>query len=97
MTATPKQSAAAALTPELLADVAARSSELLTEAMKRQAGLGQYSMGDEMGIAKAFFDLTAKMMADPRMEALGPMPFNGQRMIYGGFAPMLDTETGAGL
>ena len=31
-----------------------------------------------------------KMMADPRMEALGEMPFDGKRMIYGGFTPILD-------
>jgi uncharacterized protein YbaA (DUF1428 family) len=27
-----------------------------------------------------------KMMADPRMEAMGEMPFDGKRMIYSGFA-----------
>jgi uncharacterized protein YbaA (DUF1428 family) len=38
----------------------------------------------------------AKMMADPRMEAIGAsMPFDGKRMIYGGFAPLLD-EGGGG-
>lgn len=32
-----------------------------------------------------------KMMADPRMRELGDeMPFDGKRMIYGGFAPLLD-------
>ena len=32
-----------------------------------------------------------KMMADPRMENMGAqMPFDGKRMIYGGFAPLLD-------
>ena len=32
-----------------------------------------------------------KMMADPRMQALGDeMPFDGKRMIYGGFIPVLD-------
>ncbi|MBP6597493.1 MAG: DUF1428 domain-containing protein [Arenimonas sp.] len=32
----------------------------------------------------------AKMMADPRMDpALNPMPFDGKRMIYGGFAPVV--------
>jgi len=53
------------LAPEVFADVAAKSSEILAEAMKRQAGIGRFSMGDEMGIAKAFFDLSAKMMSDP--------------------------------
>jgi len=32
-----------------------------------------------------------QMMSDPRMKQLGEqMPFDGKRMIYGGFAPMLD-------
>lgn len=32
-----------------------------------------------------------KMMADPRMRELGDtMPFDGQRLIYSGFAPILD-------
>ena len=33
----------------------------------------------------------AKIMADPRMAPDGPMPFDGKRMIYAGFAPLLDT------
>ena len=32
----------------------------------------------------------ARMMSDPRMKALGDMPFDGQRMIFGGFRPILD-------
>ena len=32
-----------------------------------------------------------KMMADPRMKEFGDaMPFDGRRMIYGGFMPLLD-------
>ncbi|NTX78899.1 DUF1428 family protein [Serratia proteamaculans] len=32
-----------------------------------------------------------KMMADPRMKAFGDqMPFDGKRMIFGGFEPILD-------
>ncbi len=32
-----------------------------------------------------------KMMEDPRMDpASNPMPFDGARMIYGGFAPVLE-------
>ncbi len=30
------------------------------------------------------------MMTDPRFEALGEMPFDGKRMIYSGFAPVVD-------
>lgn len=32
------------------------------------------------------------MMADPRMKPdVNPMPFDGKRVIYGGFVPVLDT------
>jgi uncharacterized protein YbaA (DUF1428 family) len=31
-----------------------------------------------------------KVMADPRMQSPGDMPFDGKRMIYGGFVPILD-------
>jgi uncharacterized protein YbaA (DUF1428 family) len=32
-----------------------------------------------------------KVMADPRMQpGQNPMPFDGKRMIYGGFTPILD-------
>jgi uncharacterized protein YbaA (DUF1428 family) len=34
-----------------------------------------------------------KMMADPRMKEFGnDMPFDGKRMIMGGFAPILDAQ-----
>jgi uncharacterized protein YbaA (DUF1428 family) len=29
------------------------------------------------------------MMEDPRMEEFGEMPFDGKRMIYGGFEPVV--------
>lgn len=33
----------------------------------------------------------AKIMSDPRMKAIGEkMPFDGKRVIFGGFAPILD-------
>lgn len=31
-----------------------------------------------------------KMMSDPRFEALGEMPFDGKRMIFSGFSPVVD-------
>jgi uncharacterized protein YbaA (DUF1428 family) len=34
----------------------------------------------------------AKMRSDPRMKTVGEMPFDGKRMIYGGFMPLLDTN-----
>ena len=36
-----------------------------------------------------------KMMSDPRMEALGEMPFDGKRMIFGGFE-LLHEDGGGG-
>lgn len=35
-----------------------------------------------------------KMMADPRMHEMGQMPFDGMRMVYGGFSVMLDEGPG---
>jgi uncharacterized protein YbaA (DUF1428 family) len=36
-----------------------------------------------------------KIMNDPRMKEMGAnMPFDGQRMIYAGFAPVVDERTG---
>ena len=32
----------------------------------------------------------AAFMQDPRMAQAGEMPFDGKRMIYGGFAPVVD-------
>ncbi|MBC7989240.1 MAG: DUF1428 domain-containing protein [Luteimonas sp.] len=32
----------------------------------------------------------AKVMEDPRMAALPPMPFDGKRMIFGGFTPVVE-------
>ena len=37
-----------------------------------------------------------KMMADPRMEQLPKMPFDGKRMILGGFQPLVDVGSGRG-
>ena len=35
----------------------------------------------------------AKIMADPRMQPdANPMPFDGKRIIFGGFVPLLDTN-----
>lgn len=31
-----------------------------------------------------------KVMSDARMQALGEMPFDGKRMIFGGFSSLLD-------
>ena len=34
----------------------------------------------------------ASMMEDPDMQAMGEMPFDGMRMIWGGFAPIVDVK-----
>ena len=34
----------------------------------------------------------AKVMADPRLQTMSQMPFDGQRMIFGGFEPILDVR-----
>jgi uncharacterized protein YbaA (DUF1428 family) len=39
-----------------------------------------------------------KIMSDPRMKKMGAsMPFDGQRMIFGGFAPFVDESAGGRL
>ncbi len=41
--------------------------------------------------------VNAKVMADPRLKkmmTLEQAPFDGKRMIYGGFAPIVDTAKG---
>lgn len=39
-----------------------------------------------------------KMMSDPRMKQMGAtMPFDGKRMIFGGFAPMVDEGAGGSM
>ncbi|MFC3127746.1 DUF1428 domain-containing protein [Pseudoroseomonas globiformis] len=35
-----------------------------------------------------------RMMADPRMQPSSNRPFDGKRMVFGGFAPLLDTAPG---
>ena len=37
-----------------------------------------------------------KIMSDPRMKDMGPMPFDGMRMIMAGFATLLDEGKGGG-
>ena len=54
----------AALT-ESLASAADKSAKLLGDVIARQAASGKSMMADEFGIAKAFHELTAKMMANP--------------------------------
>lgn len=44
----------------------------------------------DAGMAK-MMAMMSEEMPDPRMDPrLNPMPFDGKRMIYGGFAPVVD-------
>ena len=44
--------------------------------------------------SKAVCDAASKkMMEDPRMKDMGPMPFDGKRMIIGGFSSMIDEKS----
>jgi uncharacterized protein YbaA (DUF1428 family) len=39
----------------------------------------------------------AKVMADPRMQPeANPMPFDGKRLIYGGFSPVVELSSSSG-
>ena len=38
----------------------------------------------------------SKMMSDPRMQDMPEMPFDGKRMIFGSFAPIVDVGSGHG-
>jgi polyhydroxyalkanoate synthase len=49
----------------VFAEVAERSSRIMGEFLQRQAGGQGVAYGDEFGIARAFADLAARMLADP--------------------------------
>lgn len=48
-----------------LSEIAQRSSKVLSDFIARQAVQGQLGLADELGIAKAFMDMAAKLMLDP--------------------------------
>src|SRR2546429_81330 len=50
---------------KVFAEVAERSSRIVGEFLQRQAGGKGVPTSDEFGIARAFMDLAARMMADP--------------------------------
>jgi len=50
---------------KVFAEVAERSGRLMGEFLQRQAGDHGVATSDELGIARAFMDLTARMLADP--------------------------------
>ena len=54
-------------------EVAQRASKLISDHMQRQLKKGVATPNDEMGVAKAFMDMTAKMFADPYKMAQAQM------------------------
>ena len=64
-----EQSNKPALDPAQLArtyaDIAQLSSKLMSDFIARQGAGGKPAFGDELGIAKAFYEMTAKLLADP--------------------------------
>ena len=58
---------------ETFADVSQRASRLIVEHMQRQLQQGIKVPSDEMGIAKAFMDMTAKLLANPYQMAQAQM------------------------
>jgi len=48
-----------------MAEVAEKSQRLVADFLSRQNGEGGFGMADPMAIGAAFFDMTAKLMADP--------------------------------
>ncbi|MCF8177945.1 MAG: hypothetical protein K9J74_05515 [Sulfuritalea sp.] len=55
------------------AEVAQRASHLITAHMKRQVKNGVSAPSDELGIAQAFMDMMAKMLANPYKMAQAQM------------------------
>ncbi len=55
------------------AEVAQRSSRLISSHIKRQLTKGFAPPSDELGIAKAFMDMMSQMMANPQQVALAQM------------------------
>ena len=56
------------------AEIARRSGELLTRFIANHAAGGVRAYGDELGIARAFFEMLGKLAADPAK--LAGMQFN---------------------
>ena len=54
-------------------EVASRASKLLTDHIRRQISKGASIPSDELGIAQAFMDMMAKMLANPRKLAQAQM------------------------
>ena len=63
--------------------MAQRASKLITEHMQRQLKRGVSSPTDEFGIAQAFMDMMAKMLANPYKLAQAQM-----NLVWDYFSPV---------
>ena len=55
------------------AEVAQRASRLITQFMEKKAKDGVEAPADELGVAKAFMDLSSRLLAKPYKIAQTPM------------------------
>src|SRR5436190_2037845 len=86
--------------------VAERSSKILGEFAQKQTQSMSAAVRDEMGIAKAFMDLYARLAADPALLASMSMNFwvdqwrpwqsSWQKLVRGLIGLLADVETGGG-
>ncbi len=60
-------------TARTYAEIAARASKLLTEHAERQLRRGIAPPEDELGVAKAFMDMMAKLLSNPYQLAVAQM------------------------
>jgi len=83
--------AAAADSAQVFAEVAQRSSRIMADFLKRQAESQNSVMADEFGIAKAFMDLSALMLAKPQhlAEAQMKMFWDYSRLWQSGWMQMM--------
>ena len=58
--------------------------------MKAEAGESVVFSWVEYPSKEARDEANRKIMADPRMKPEGDMPFDGKRMIFGGFELLID-------
>ena len=54
--------------PKVVQSVAERTSKILADFTQKQAQSLSAAMRDEMGIAKAYMDMYAKLASDPALE-----------------------------
>jgi polyhydroxyalkanoate synthase len=77
-------------------DVAERSSKILADFSRKQAESLSAAMRDEMGIAKAFMDLYARMASDPNLMASASMNWwmDSLRLWQTSWMRMMGVEAG---